>query len=167
MKEIWDVYNDQRQLTKEKVNRGDKLKKGQFHLVVHVCYFNHQHQMLIQKRSSHKTWGGLWDISIGGAVQSGESSQMAAKRESFEELGIHQDFSDMLPQVSRSFERGFDDIYIIKQDIDLKDISFNDQEACEAIWATRDDIIDLINNNLFLPIHEIEFIDFLFKIAYK
>lgn len=167
MKEKWDIYNAQRQLTHETIYRGDKLALNQYHLVVHVCYFNHQKQMLIQQRSSHKTWGGLWDISIGGAVQSGESSQMAAQRESFEELGIIQDFKHMRPQVSRTFERGFDDIYLIKRDMDIKDITFNDHEACQATWASRDEVVSLIKNGKFLPIHEIEFIDFLFKIAYK
>jgi len=167
MKEKWDIYNQYRQKTNTYMYRGDTLKNGQFHLVVHVCYINDQNQMLIQKRSSHKTWGGLWDISIGGAVQYGETSQQAAQRESFEELGIHHQFDDIRPQVSLSFERGFDDIYVIKKNIDIKQISFKDNEACDAKWATREEIYELIDQQLFLPIHHKAFIDFLFMIISK
>lgn len=163
-KEIWDLYDQSRIKLNQTVFRGDELPINTYHLVVHVCYFNEEDKMLIQKRSSHKTWGGLWDISIGGAVQSGETSQMAAKRESFEELGIVHDFSLSKPQLTRGFERGFDDIYLVDKNIDIRDIKFNDQEACEAKWATKEDIFSLIDKQLFLPIHEKTYIDFIYTL---
>ncbi len=163
-KEIWDVYDRHKQQTGKTIARGDALKPGDYHLVIHVCYFNHQNQMLIQKRSAHKTWGGLWDISIGGAVQSKESSQDAATRESYEELGITHDFTNVLPNITMTFERGFDDIFIACKNISIDDITFMDHEACDAKWATETEIIHLIKTNQFLPIHSIPFIKHVFSL---
>jgi isopentenyldiphosphate isomerase len=163
-KELWDLYDQSRRKLNKTVFRGDELPPNTYHLVVHVCYFNNEDKMLIQKRSSHKTWGGLWDVSIGGAVTSGETSQLAAHRESLEELGINHDFTNIKPHLSRSFERGFDDIYLIDKNINIKDIKFNDQEACDAKWATKEEIFELIEHHLFLPIHEKTYIDFLYTL---
>lgn len=165
-KEQWDIYDCQRQLTHHTMTRGDKLYPGQYHLVIHVCYFNHKQQLLIQRRSLHKEgWPGLWDISIGGAVRAGETSQMAASRESDEELGITHDFTDQLPQMTLTFERGFDDIFIVNKDISLSDISFKDHEACDARWATLEEVYQLIDQHLFLPIHSKAFIHHIFDIS--
>jgi len=167
MAEKWDAYNASRQKLNKIIYRGEKLDKGEYHLVVHVCYFNSDKKMLIQQRSKHKSWGLLWDISVGGAVQFNETSQMAAQRESFEELGIKHNFDGVLPQISRTFERGFDDIYIIKKDINIKDIKFNDQEACDVKWVTEEEIYQLITKQQFLPIYDKTFIHFLFDLFHK
>ena len=167
MKEIWDVYDINRQLTDQKAIRGEHMDKGQYHLVIHVCFFNHK-KMLIQRRALTKTpWAGLWDISVGGAARSGETSQMAAKRESYEELGIIHDFKNILPQLTVTFERGFDDIYIIEKDISIDDVSFTDGEACEAKWATEEEIVELIKKGMFVPIHQTPYIKYLFFLNQK
>ncbi len=161
--EQWDIYNIHKEKTNEVVTRGDLLKKGQYHLVVHICYFNQKNEMLIQQRSPIKaTWSGLWDISVGGAVRSGETSQMAASRESLEEIGVHHDFSNQLPNLSTSFERGFDDIYLVRKEIDIKDIHFTDKEVSDAKWASKSEILEMIDQNLFVPIHSKAFINLLF-----
>ncbi len=164
-KELWDVYDASRQKTNNIVERGKSLKPGQYHLVIHVCFFNQQNQMLIQKRSLNKEgWPGLWDISVGGAVKSGETSQHAASRESYEELGIKHDFSNQLPRLTLTFERGFDDIYIARKNIAIDQISFVDHEVCDAKWASEDEILLLIHKKQFLPIYSMSFIKYIFEL---
>lgn len=59
------------------------------HRVVHVLVFNSKSELLLQKRASHKDVApGKWDTSVGGHVIPGEDIITAAKRETFEELGI-------------------------------------------------------------------------------
>ncbi len=163
-KELWDIYDANKQLTEKTVYRGDAINKGEYHLVIHICYFNTHNQMLIQQRSPLKdTWSGLWDISVGGAVRSRETSQDAASRESKEEIGISHDFCNQLPNISLSFARGFDDIFLVKKDFDITDVRFEDLEVSDAKWASKKGIIELIQKGDFVPIHSVEFIEFAFK----
>jgi len=68
--EIVDLYNRDRIPTGETMLRGQKPPEGRYYLVVHICIFNQNDQMLIQKRSQDKgLWAGLWDVSVGGAAK--------------------------------------------------------------------------------------------------
>jgi isopentenyldiphosphate isomerase len=59
------------------------------HLVVHLHVFDAAGRLYLQKRGKTKdTNAGLWDTSVGGHVQAGESLRAALLRESQEELGI-------------------------------------------------------------------------------
>ena len=85
--EVWDVYDSNRRKTSKQIKRGSPLSDGEYHLVVHICIFNSAGEMLIQQRQSFKEgWPNLWDVTAGGSVLSGESSNQAASRELFEEL---------------------------------------------------------------------------------
>lgn len=69
MTEYWDIYTKDRQLTGQKMIRGQAFPEGACHFVVHVCIFNEQGQMLIQQR--HKTkesWPEYWDLTVGGSA---------------------------------------------------------------------------------------------------
>ena len=58
------------------------------HRAVHVLVFDPAGRLFLQKRSSTKdTAPGLWDTSVGGHLQPGESFEQAARREFAEELG--------------------------------------------------------------------------------
>ncbi len=59
------------------------------HRVAHVLVFNGKGQILLQKRSMKKDVApGMWDTSVGGHVDPGESPEEAARREMLEELGV-------------------------------------------------------------------------------
>ena len=91
--EKWDLYDQHRNKIEKQITRGDKMEPGEFHLVVHVCIFNSKGEMLIQQRQPFKQgWSNLWDITCGGSAVAGDTSQQAASRELFEELGIQFNF---------------------------------------------------------------------------
>ncbi len=59
------------------------------HRVAHVLVFNRKGEILLQRRSMKKDVApGLWDTSVGGHVDPGESPEAAALREMKEELGV-------------------------------------------------------------------------------
>ena len=59
------------------------------HQSIHVLIFDRQGRLLLQKRSQQKdTNPGKWDTSVGGHVAPGEQPDVAARRETNEELGI-------------------------------------------------------------------------------
>ena len=113
--ERWDIYTADRVKTGRTWPRGTELKDGDYHLVVHVCLFNEQGQMLIQQRQPFKEgWPNMWDLSVGGSATTGDTSQTAAERELFEELGLSLSFEGRRPQLTVPFEVGFDDYYLIE-----------------------------------------------------
>ncbi|MBO4688551.1 MAG: NUDIX domain-containing protein [Clostridiales bacterium] len=154
-KEKWDVYDIHRVKTGDVVVRGTKPAQGQFRMVVHICIFNSKGQMLIQQRVKDKDdWADLWDVSVGGCSRSGETSQDAAHREVSEELGLDIDFEGVVPRFTINWEHGFDDYYVLKQDLDPATLILQPEEVQAVKWATRDEILDLIRKDRFITYHE-------------
>ena len=108
--EKWDLYNGYREKTGETIVRGTKIPDGRFRLVVHVAIFNSKGQLLIQRRQKDKSrWADLWDVSVGGHVIAGETSDLAAERETMEELGLFISLAGKRPALTLTFGNGFDD----------------------------------------------------------
>src|SRR5690625_4192643 len=134
--ELWDLYDKHRKLTNQTMVRGDALAENTYHLVIHVCIFNGENQMLIQKRQADKIGSpNMWDISVGGSVTAGETSQHGAMRETEEELGLKIDLHNHLPHLSITFERGYDDIYIVNREAELTQLAVPNAEVADVRWA--------------------------------
>lgn len=152
--EILDLYDRERIKTNETVVRGSPVPKDRYHLVVHICIFNHKGEMLIQKRSNSKAnWPGLWDVSVGGAVQQGNTSWQQAQLELKEELGISFDFSQIRPSLTVTFAVGFDDFYLLNMDPDLQSLRLQAEEVIEVMWASEEKILSMIEEGIFLNYH--------------
>ena len=160
--EFWDIYTKERLKTGKLYKRGEKLSDDEYHLVVHVCIFNNKNQMLIQQRQPFKSgWPNMWDLSVGGSAIVGESSGQAAKRELAEELGLKMDLSDVLPQFTTTFRNGFDDYYIIKNDVDLTHIKLQKEEVQAVRWADKEEVLKMQQEGTFIPYW---FLDKLFEL---
>lgn len=152
--EKWNLYDENRQLTDKIINRGEKIPHDLYRLVVHACIFNKKGQMLIQKRSgTKKSNPHIWDITLGGCAQMGETSKMAIKRELNEELGLDYNFSNERPFLTINFDSGFDDFYLIKTSIALNDIKFKDNEVEKVKWASKKEILKMIKEKTFIQYH--------------
>ena len=152
--EQWDIYDKYRIKTGKVVPRGSKLPADEFHLVVHVAIINSKNQLLIQQRQPFKKgWPNMWDITIGGSVESGENSHEAAQRELFEEIGYAHDFTNMRPSFTINFQRGFDDYYIVKAEVDLNKLTLQESEVQAVKWATKEEIIEMIHRKEFISYH--------------
>ena len=150
--ERFDLFDDERKPLGKTIERGQKPGKGENRMVVHISIFNSKGEMLIQQRQSTKrNWANLWDISVGGCVVAGETSQMGAHRELLEELGIEYNFEGVRPHLTINFDNGFDDHYLIEKDIDLKDIVMQEAEVQDFKWASKEEIEKLFKENKFVP----------------
>ncbi|MDD6212031.1 MAG: NUDIX domain-containing protein [Clostridiales bacterium] len=154
MEEYWDIYDRERKKTEVCRKRGEQLNPGEYHLIVHVCIFNHKNELMIQQRvASKKSWPNLWDVSAAGCVQAGEDSRQAAEREVREELGIQVDLSDEIPKFSFSFEHGFDDWWMIQREFSEDELSLQKEEVKTAHWASREEVMKLYQSGCFIPYH--------------
>lgn len=162
--EYWDVYDNRRNLTGDIVKRGKPLNASQYHLVVHVCIFNENHEMLIQFRQPLKQeHPSLWDLSAGGAAISGENSSQAAEREVYEETGLNIPLDGEIPYLSVNFDFGFDDYYIIERSIDIQMLKPQQAEVLDFQWADKKKIIQMLGKGMFVPYHK-SFLEFIFAI---
>ncbi len=152
--ERFDLYDCSRTPLGRTMVRGEAQPQNTYRVVVHCCIFNSQGQMLIQRRQDFKEgWSGRWDLTCGGSPVSGESSQAAVQRELFEELGITRDFSQARPVLTVHFEEGFDDIYVVHQEVDLSKLVLQEEEVAEAKWASEAEILELIREDKCVPYH--------------
>lgn len=153
--ELWELYTYDRQRTGHTMLRGDGQPEGLFRLVVHVCIFNSDGEMLIQQRQPFKKgWPNLWDITVGGSALSGEDSKNAIARELYEELGFKFSFENLCPSLTVHFDGGFDDIYLIEQNVDLSEIRLQSEEVQAVRWCSRQEILKMIENGRFIPYHK-------------
>lgn len=163
-KEMIDEYN----LRGEKIGVVDKdvaHEKGLWHKSVHVWILNNDNQILLQYRcSDKKLYPDTWDCSFAGHISAGESSVEALLREGKEELGIDVDLNNLEYILTNrehiSYEdinsNEFVDIYVLRQDVKLEDILYQEEEVSDAKYVTIDEFFDLMDNGKLLP-HKVEY----------
>lgn len=153
--ELWDVYDAEGKLTGKTHLRRIPLKPDEYHLCVHVWIQNSRGEFLLTKRSENKSMPGLWE-STGGSVTAGEDSFSAALREVREETGI------TLAPASGQFLFRYSglsfhcDVWLFRQEFDLRDVRLLEGETCDAMKADRDKILSLMENDQFVPYDYIE-----------
>lgn len=87
--EIFDVVDEFDQVIDQQP-RAQVHRLGLRHRAVHLLVFNPGGALLLQLRSSTKDCcPGLWDSSVSGHLDAGESYDHGVRRECAEELGIH------------------------------------------------------------------------------
>lgn len=137
MIEKLDVYNSKKERTGKIIERmpGVTLEKGEYIISVQCWIVNLHGKILLTQRSMNKSHGGMWEPT-GGLVKSGESSKEGIKRELREEIGLEID-DENIKLIKEIVEEDddlnfFRDIYLIKQNIDLNDLSFKDNEVIQV-----------------------------------
>jgi len=80
-------------------------KDTPLHRAFSLYIFNQQGEVLVQQRKKEKiTWGGFWSNSCCGHPAPGESRKEAAKRRSFQELGIAVEDIEKMADYRHRFE---------------------------------------------------------------
>lgn len=152
--EEWDIYDVNRFPTGRIMVRGTDSRTGDYHIVVHVCIFDHKGNMLIQQRAGNKRgWPGKWDLTLGGHVTAGETSRQGAERELREELGISYTLEDA-PYLTINFSDGFDDYYLIEKEIPLDAVVLQKDEVQNVRYASRSEIKSMIAAGTFIDYHD-------------
>ena len=160
--ELFDIYDFDRNKTGETMERGTSVPKGCYRMVVHVCIFNSEGKMLIQRRQPFKrSWSGMWDLTIGGSSVAGDTSLTAAIRETSEEVGVQLAPDELKRVLTIQTECIFDDIYIVQKDLDETALTLQYEEVEQVKWADIAEIKSIIKEGSFIPYHE-SLIDLLF-----
>lgn len=155
--EYWDIYDKDKKRTGRTMKRNDWiLKDSEYHLTVLGVVMRPDGKFLITKRVMTKHWApGWWEVS-GGAVQAGEESADAVKREVLEETGL--DVTDAEGGYMFSYHREnpgegdnyFVDVYRFVLDFDEKDVTPQESETDGFMLATAEQIEALSREGIFL-----------------
>lgn len=150
--EIWDILDENGNLTGKTMNKGDKLvwQQGIYHPGTDVWIINSENKLLIQKRSPQKKFEpNVWAMT-GGSIIKGETALETLKRETMEELAVELDVSKAIKIKRYRTGNVWLEVYIVRQDIDLNKVVFQEDEVCEVKFATFDEIEELFKKNQFI-----------------
>ena len=154
--EIFDVLNEYGEFTGKTATREECHKKGLWHRAVYAFIIDNDGNVLLQKRSKNKKlWPNLWDVTVGGHVDSGEFGRQALIRETKEELGIEIKDNDIKYLVGSTsiniqgdlINKHYNECYIITKDIDISNVKLQEEEVSEVKYFAREELINRINNN--------------------
>lgn len=149
--EIIDLYDRRKEkLNKTLIREDGEPEDGEYKLSVHVWVLNSKGEILIQKRNDNlKRNPGKWAFT-GGIVDTGETSISGAIRETKEELGISIDIDKIELLLSFKREHGFVDVWLIKDDIDIKDVVLQEKEVSKIKWVSIEELKHLIDTEQFV-----------------
>ena len=155
--EIWDLYDENKELLGKDHVRGEQLPINGYHLVVHVWIRNSKGEYLISQRSANRpTYPLMWEC-VDGSVVKGEDSLQGALREVKEEVGV-----DLLPEKGqvilsdiKKIEFGkvvnkIVDVWLFEYDGEVDLSNATTDEVAEVAWMDRRQIKELFDADMFV-----------------
>ena len=133
--ELVDLLNNRKELTGETCER-NAVPEGKYRLSIHIWIVNDKNEILIQQRSaSRKMFPNMW-TNTGGACIAGETSIETVFRELKEELNVIPNIDNLELIASYKRKKDYVDVWLLRQNINIKDLKFNDNEVQAAKWAS-------------------------------
>lgn len=154
--EYFDVLNEYGEFTGKVATREECHKNGYWHRAVYAFIIDNNGNVLLQKRSANKKlWPNMWDVTVGGHVDSGEFGRQALIRETKEELGIEISDEDIKYLVGSTsineqgdiINKHYNECYLITKNIDISNIVIQKEEVSEVKYFSREELIKRIDNN--------------------
>ena len=149
-REIWDLYNEKRELTGRDHIRGEEIPQGYYHLVVHVWIRDGNGKHLISQRSADRPMLPLKWECVGGSALKGEDSMEAALRETKEEVGIDLSPDDgriVFSMVGRVVNAvpfsDIVDVWLFEYDGPVDLDKATTKEVAQTAWLNREEIKEL------------------------
>lgn len=156
MEEYFDVLNENGEFTGKVATRQECHEKGLWHRAVYAFIIDKSGNVLLQKRSANKKlWPNMWDVTVGGHVDSGEFIRQALIRECHEELGININDEDIkylvgstsINEKGNIINKHFNECYLITKDIDISKIKLQKEEVSQIKFFSKEEILEKIKNN--------------------
>jgi len=144
--EFWDLYDENRNPINRSFKRGEQKRSGEFHIVVEVWTINSKGEILVTLRDPKKDcYPNKWE-NTGGSLSSGETSKQGAVRELFEETGILALESELILLGTRKEQSTFIDIFLLRHDIEIENITLQAGETIDVKWVTLDRLDEMIED---------------------
>lgn len=158
MDELIDIVNENGEPTNKVALKSEAHKSGWWHNTIHLWLFTNEGRVLLQQRSYQKAiYPLLWDVSVAGHINAGESFKTAALREAEEELGLELKYNNLkkigvykhkssyLNNSVKDYE--FHHIYISELKVELKSLIPNKEEVEAIKLVTLESFNALLKNS--------------------
>lgn len=133
--ELVDLLNNRKELTGQTCER-NAVPEGKYRLSIHIWIVNDKNEILIQQRSaSRKMFPNMW-TNTGGACIAGETSIETVFRELKEELNVIPNIDNLELIASYKRKKDYVDVWLLRQNININDLKFNDNEVQAAKWVS-------------------------------
>jgi len=138
--------------------KSDIHKQGWYHNTVHLWLYTESGEILLQQRSHKKAIHPLlWDVSVAGHIDAGESFETAALREAREEIGIRLQASNLM-HIGTKLHKGeyqngqikdyeFHQIFIAPLKVPLKHLEIDTEEVEAIKLVSFQEFLDLLDNS--------------------
>ena len=169
MPEYIDIVTKEGQPTGKSALKSEIHTKGHYHNTAHVwLYTNDGNILLAQRAASKLICPLLWDVSVAGHVDAGETIEDAAIREVFEEIGLNISKNQLQKigvfECFQSYPNGIADnefhhTFISELTIDIKNLILDLNEVESVKLVSLKKFQQLIENigtdNHFVPSNKI------------
>lgn len=143
MAELRDLYDINSNKTNKTYRKGDLIPEGYYPMVVMVVIRNSNGEFLMQKRVESK--GGDWGVT-GGHPKSGETPIEGIITEVKEELGLDFSKENFIEYDSGCDGKDCYKMYFVTKDININDITIQQEELTEVRWFTMDELKGMVNS---------------------
>lgn len=144
--EVRDLYDANKEITGKTFLKGEQVPKGYYYLIVAIVIENSNGEFLIQKRVARK--GGKWSITA-GHPKAGQTSLEGLITEVEEEIGVDLCLDKPILFKTITHNDQFFDVYYLNKDIDINNIVIQQEEVDDVMWATKDQIKEMYENEMF------------------
>lgn len=146
MEEFIDLYDDNKKNTGIVIPRSKEkeLLEGYHILVSALLVINSDNKIMMQLTSKSK--GSVLSLPSGHVLHN-ESSKETIVREMYEEQGLKIDKNAITLVEERLANKiAFFDIYYLKADYKIEDMTLQKEEVQDIMWMTFEEIFDAFNN---------------------
>lgn len=96
MDELIDIVSKDGKPTGESALKSEIHSKGHYHNTAHIWFYTREGEVLLAQRAASKViFPLLWDVSVAGHIDAGETIEIGALREIEEEIGLQIETSDL------------------------------------------------------------------------
>ena len=166
MEEYIDIVDEKGQPIGQTALKSVIHRKGYYHNTAHIWFYTKKGEVLLSQRSSKKIICPLlWDVSVAGHIDAGETAEQAVIRETKEEIGLTIFESDLQKigvfKCFQSYDNGivdneFHHTYLAELKIPIEELKPQELEVENLKLVSLDKFKELIvtvgyNNNHFVP----------------
>ncbi|MCC1485382.1 NUDIX hydrolase [Winogradskyella immobilis] len=138
--------------------KSEAHKNGWYHNTIHLWLYTSDHRILLQQRShKKKIYPLLWDVSVAGHIDAGETFETAAIRETEEEIGLKLPPKALKKIDTRLHESSYADgtildyefhqVYISELNVDLNALTPQADEVEALKLVSFTEFEDLLQNS--------------------